>query len=398
MGLIIWCARTVVTHRRFSLRVRRLLTAGALGSLLVVAGFSYPVASAATVIPGYAPVLSPILRVATSTIRVFQAQDQPSEASSQGILTVQRYTGRTWQSTTVATIPGMNISALAAVCTSTQCLAAVETDPVWSRTEPFYLSVYRHQTKTRGWKRVWRLRLPSGVGAGRITMAQSGQLVWLLVDGTPSASLMPKVLYLSRNRGAHWTAFANQGAGYPSPITLPDGYPTGITALRGGQLIMTVETGASALPAAVEYRANPPSQRSISLSLPSRADAGLIDPFPALIRTTTVAIPAKIVSTTGATRFGWFTKEASRWVFHRLKITIGPSDGPSELSEHGTAVFWNAHAIQVVALGHAIISLRIPSAYGRAIAVAVEAPDRLAVLTSRHAMWIKTFHEYGRTQ
>ncbi len=381
--------KTRLTNETSRGGVRRFLTAGLLVSTLTVGGLGGPLASAATVIPGYAPVLSPILRVAASTIRVFQAQDQPSEASSQGILTVKRYSRGTWQSTTVATIPGMNISALAGVCTSTQCLAAVETDPVWSRTEPFYLSVYRHQVNTRGWNSVWRLRLPAGVGAGRITMAQSGSLVWLLADGTPSASLMPKVLYLSRDGGAHWIAFANQGVGHPSPITLPDGYPTGMTALRGGQLIMTVDIGTSALPAAVEYRANPPRQRSISLSLPSRADAGWIDPFPAVTKAATVAIPAKIVSTTGTTRFGWFSKDASRWVFHRVKITLEPS----ELSQHGTAVFWNARAIQVVALGHFVITLPVPSADGRAIAVAMVAPDRIAVLTNRHAVWIKTFPE-----
>jgi hypothetical protein len=162
-----------------------------------------------------------------------------------------------------------------------------------------------------------------------------------------------------------------------------------MTALRGGQLIMTVDIGTSALPAAVEYRANPPRQRSISLSLPSRADAGWIDPFPAVTKADTVAIPAKIVSTTGTTRFGWFSKDASRWVFHRVKITLEPS----ELSQHGTAVFWNARAIQVVALGHFVITLSVPSADGRAIAVAMVAPDRIAVLTNRHAVWIKTFPE-----
>lgn len=383
----IWRARTMLTNEGSRTGMRRFLTAGLLASTLTIVGLGCPIANAATVIPGYAPVLSPILRVAAGTIRVFQAKDQSSEGSSHGILTVQRYTGGTWRSTTVATLPGMNISALASVCNPTQCLAAVETDPVWSRTEPFYLSVYRHQMKARGWKRVWRLRLPFGVGAGRITMAQSGQLVWLLADGTPSASLMPKVLYFSRDRGTHWTVFANQGAGNPSRITLPDGYPTGITALRGGRLIMTVDTGTSALPAAVEYRANPPGQGSIPL--PSRTNDGLIDPFPAVTNGTTVAIPAKIVSaTTGATRFGLFTKDASRWVFHRVRITLGQS----ELSENGTAVFWNAHALQVVSLGHSVISLPIPSAYGRAIAVAVIASDRIAVLTNRHAVWIKTFH------
>ncbi len=386
MDLIIWCART-------NLQVRRLLTAGALGSLVVFAGFSYPVASAGPVISGYAPVMSPLLTVSDGIIRTFHAVDQPTEASSRGVLTVAQYTRGQWRSTPIVVLPRMNISALATVCNSVQCLAAIETDPVWSRTEPFSLSVYRHQMKRPGWYRVWRIRLPAGVGAGQIMLAQSGRLVWLLVDGTPSASMMPKVLYLSRDRGVHWTALANQGAGNPSPITLPDGYPTGITALRGGRLIMTVDTGTSSLPAAVEYRANPPSQGSISL--PSRANDGLIAPFPAVTNGTIAAIPAKIVpTTTGATRFGWFTKEGARWVFHRVRMTLGSS----ELSEHDTVVFWSAHAIHIVTLGHSVITLPIPPADGRAVAIAVEAPDRLAVLTSRHAVWIKTFHESGSSE
>ena len=386
MGRMIGRIRTVLTTLGVSLRVRRLLTAGALGSLLAIAGFGYPIASAAPVISGYAPVLSPLLNVTDGMIRTFQATAQPTGASSRGVLTVERYRRGQWRSIPVVELPGMNISALAAVCNSGQCLAAVETDPVWSRTEPFSLSVYRHQMKRPGWHRVWQLRLPAGVGAGQIMLAQSGPLVWLLVDGTPSASIMPKVLYLSRDDGLHWTAFANQGAGPSSAITLPDGYPTGITALRGSQLIMTVDTGTSTLPAAVEYRANPPHRRSLSLSLPS--GAGLIDPFPAVTRTTTVAIPAKIVSTTGSTWFGWFTKEGSRWVFHRLTIALESS----ELSGHSTAVFWNAHAIHVVALSHAVVNLRLPPAYGRAIAVAVVAPNRVMVLTTHHAVWISTSH------
>lgn len=388
MGRMIWRVRTVLTTLGVILRVRRWLTAGALGSLLAIAGFGYPVASAAPVISGYAPVLSPLLKVTGGLIRTFQAVDQPTGASSRGVLTVERYRRGQWRSTPVVVLPGMNISALAAVCNSRQCLAAVETDPVWSRTDPFSLSVYRHQMKRPGWHRVWQLRLPAGVGAGQIILAQSGQLVWLLVDGTPSASIMPKALYLSRDEGMHWTAFANQGARPSSSITLPDGYPTGITALRGGQVIMTVDTGTSMLPAAVEYRANPSRRRSLSLSLPS--GAGLIDPFPAVTSTTTVAIPAKIVSTTGSTRFGWFIKEGSRWVFDRLTIALS---GSSELSGHSTAVFWNAHAIHVVALSHAVVNLRLPSAYGRAIAVAIVAPDRVMVLTTHHAVWISTSHQ-----
>jgi len=44
-------------------------------------------------------------------------------------------------------------------------------------------------------------------------------------------------------------------------------------------------------------------------------------------------------------------------------------------------------------LGRFVITLPVPSVDGRAIAVAMVAPDRIAVLTNRNAVWIKPFPE-----
>jgi hypothetical protein len=299
---------------------------------------------------------------------------------------MKRYEDGKWRTTTVAALPGMNISALAAVCNRAHCLTAIETDPVWSRTEPFELAVYWHQmTQPRRWQRVWHLRLPTEVGAGQVLLAQSGRLAWILVDGTPSAGQMPKVMYFSQDGGMTWKTFATYGIVRADGVSLPAGYPTGLTAVAQNRVILTLQPSTSST-LAVSYTLDPNTVRS--LKIPAPINVQWTGALPALVDGSALTIPLLGVAQEAKSVFVIATRKsnARRWTLHPVTAL---TEAVSAISSGNIDVLAGATHLHVVdPSGHVRILPELKS-FLKPLVTAVEGSD-LVVLGKGQSLWVDT--------
>lgn len=255
----------------------------------------------------------------------------------------------------------------------------------------------RQSATSSDWTTVWQTSVPRVAAGQTLQLVVNGHDVWLLSTGSPSAGLMPKLLWASQNDGKTWRLVASGDlAIVRAPFIIPRGYPTGIVVTKSG-LLLSISPRGNGTVAAVSYTLQPLSQHLLTFSIP-QAFRPVIEALPAIVgpEGLRMALVESSPRANGYLALATPSLRGTGWVIRSIEPLT--DNTPSVLSGPDDVVMVNTDNIQVFSPGRRILTLAIRKNFVKPLVATAIAPQTLVVLGKNGILWTnqgKLWHHFN---
>ncbi len=269
------------------------------------------------------------------------------------------------------------------ICQATGCLAAAELGGTGATDR---IVVFFHRSGSRGWTTVWKTTVPRIAAGATLQLAADGHDAWLLSTGSPSAGLMPKLLWVSPTNGQTWHLVATGNLpAIKAPFTIPQGYPTGIVATAPGQLLLSMSPRGNNSTLAIQYTAQPLAQNPFTFPISS-----VLKPFseslPAIVGSAGVSLP--LIDQQGYLAIATSSSGSLPGSVHQTHVLTDGS--PMAVSGSDTAMISNIKTIQLLSPDGRVVTLPILHKFIKPLVMAIIGPQSVAVMGKHGTLWTNT--------
>jgi len=254
--------------------------------------------------------------------------------------------------------------------------------------------VFRQRRWGAPWTRVFRRTILDSV-AGTIDVALKGSDMWVLAQGTPGLGSMAKQLWASQNDGTSWSQIASGGLASPKDPTdlriltgIPTGYPTGLTAIPTGHLILTNSPRGNSTTLAIEYGTGTQSAVPLLRSVSTESQS-IVAAYPAILHAGVMELPLVEFQRGQAILALAFRRNGERrWTIQSLGL--GPS-GLEIVAASGTAdVLAGSRTVYLILANHAIHSWPLRPMFVHPLVATLTPQAKIVVLGRNRTLWINT--------